>query len=69
MPNETLQNNLDQPWKQWASDIDRNKADAGEESICVNKIDSTHGTVALNPRTDVNFSVAKPRPVMNRPKE
>jgi len=72
MPSEAQQQNLKQPWKDWAGKLDANRS-SSSAIVCNNKGDdegddtgpgkSTHGTVALYPRTDVNLGQEKERPV------
>jgi hypothetical protein len=72
MPSEAEQQNLKQPWKGWADKLDANRSSTSA-IVCSNKDDdegngtgpgkSTHGTVALYPRADVNLGQEKERPV------
>lgn len=62
MPTEAEQSKLDQPWKAWHTDLYASKASDSEITTIDEK--STHGTVALNPRTDVDLKDKKVRPNM-----
>jgi hypothetical protein len=69
MPSESEQTNLQQPWKEWFNML-KPKEVIGDAGLVLAKEGNSgttgsstkHGTVALHPRHDVDFSKAKTTP-------
>ncbi|KAF1738928.1 hypothetical protein CRV24_000857 [Beauveria bassiana] len=71
MPNEAPQQELVQPWREWYADLMTSKKEL--EQITISDGDagmvpakhgmSQHGTIALDPRDDVDLFKPKSKPV------
>lgn len=61
MPSEEQQKELDQPWKQWVSEL---KPELLPQEVLQKASDgySQHGTVAIKPRPEVDFKSKKDKP-------
>jgi hypothetical protein len=69
MPSEDQQKKLEQPWKQWHSELNPNSLSpevlqkgTGSSSGSTQP-NSNHGTVAIQPRPDVSLKDDKPKPI------
>lgn len=72
MPAETIKSDLIQPWRKWYTDL-MGSTPKGKTITMKDDVDagmnpakygmSQHGTIALDPRTDVDFSKEKAKPL------
>lgn len=68
----TAQNELVQPWREWYTELRSLTPEKGKTIIMKDDVDagmnsanhgnSQHGTIALDPRNDVDFSKEKVKP-------